>query len=359
MKLVFVINQLKRGGAAKMIKYVANIAVTEFDMVSIIDMYDETYVGNDLHPKIQVKGLGLGAVKRLKRQFLLISSLRQSLREEKPDYVCSFVGHVNVIARLATLGMRNVIFISAERGDPYSESFMWKIVTKWTYLKSDYCFFQLDRALAFFGEKVKSHSWVIPNPVVLNKVVEPYWGERNKTIVSAGRFAPEKCYDVLIKAFAIVKNVHPDYSLVIYGDGRLKKDYEKLIIALGIQDSVLLPGYISCVAETIRKDGIFVLSSLFEGIPNSLIEAMSVAIPCVATDCTPGGPSFLLKGGTRGVLVPVKNVQEMADAIIRLIENPNYSKEIGKKSYEIVKELAEPQIREMWINAFKRIKNDA
>lgn len=358
MKLVFVINQLKKGGAAKMIKYVANIAVSEFDIVSIIDMYDETYVGTDLHPKIQVVGLGLGKIKRLKRQFLLVSTLKQSLRKQNPDYVCSFVGHVNVMARLATLGMKGITFISAERGDPYSESFMWKIVTKWTYLKSDYCFFQLDKALEFFGKKVRAHSWVIPNPVILNKDIKPYWGERNKTIVSAGRFSPEKCYDVLIKAFAIVKKVHSDYCLIIYGDGRLKEDYEKLIVALGLQDSVSLPGYVNCVAEAIRKDGIFVLSSLFEGIPNSLIEAMSVAIPCVATDCTPGGPSFLLKGGTRGLLVPINNVQEMADAIIKLIEDCNYSKEISRKSLEIVEELAEPQIRKMWISAFKQIKHN-
>lgn len=105
---------------------------------------------------------------------------------------------------------------------------------------------------------------MIPNPFILSDFVEPYKGERNKTIVSAGRFAPEKCYDVLINAFANVNKIHPDYKLILYGEGPLLDDYKQQAQQLHIENKVDFPGYVGSVAATVRKEGIFVLSSYYE-----------------------------------------------------------------------------------------------
>ena len=160
-----------------MLKYVANIAVGIFDSVSVVDMYDDSYSSKELHHDIKVIGLGLGRVNRFQRQFILVSSLKRCLVEEKPNYVCSFIGHVNVIARLATLGMKNITFISAERGDPFTQTYFWKLITKWAYRKSDYCVFQLEGARDFFDIETRERSFVIPNPFILSDFVEPYKGE--------------------------------------------------------------------------------------------------------------------------------------------------------------------------------------
>lgn len=355
MKITFVINTLKVGGAAKMIKYVANLTTELYEEVSMVSMYDDNYLGDDLHPSIKVLTLGLGQINRFKRQFVLVSALKDCLVSENPDCVCSFIGHVNFIARLATLKMKNIIFISAERGDPYTETLLWKKLIKWAYVKSDYCFFQLEQARDFYGSNVKSKSFVIPNAFLPKDYVEPYSGKRNKTIVSAGRFSEEKCYDVLIKAFSIVHKYYPDYKLILYGDGPLLADYKKQVRALKIEDFVEFPGYVQPVSQAIVKDGIFVLSSRYEGIPNSLIEAMSVGIPCVATDCTPGGPKFLTDSGKRGLLVEVKDVNAMAQAIIKLIEDESFAEIIGKKALDVVVELDETKISALWRSAFKTI----
>lgn len=356
-KLVFVVNTLKVGGAAKMLKYVANILTDVFEEVDIISIYDNDTSCNGVNSSINIIGLGFENVNRLKRQFLMVSAIKKAINSISPSFVCAWIGHVNVMVRMATLRMNNVVVMSAERGDPFTQPLIWRLLTKWAYSKSDFCFFQLDKARDFFGEKTVKHSFVIPNPFVTNCPVEPYFEERQKTIVSAGRFGFEKCYNDLIDAFYIVHKKYPEYRLVLYGEGPMISDYKKQIRDLDIEDFVSFPGYVNSVATEIRKDGIFVLSSLFEGIPNSLIEAMSVGIPCIATDCTPGGPAFLFKNQERGLLVKVHDVNAMADAICRYIENPQYAIEMGRKGVGIIEDLEEKRIRQLWIDAFNKIIN--
>ena len=111
------------------------------------------------------------------------------------------------------------------------------------------------------------------------------------------------------------------------------------------------------MAATVRKEGIFVLSSYYEGIPNSLIEAMSVGIPCVATNCTPGGPRFLTKNGERGILIPIKDVNAMTTSLLTMIEDKELANHYGEKGLEVIEDLQESKISRMWENAFHYIIN--
>lgn len=356
-RIVFLINTLKVGGAAKMLKYVANLSTKLFTDITIISMYDDSYEKSDLKEDINVSCLGFDKVNRFKRHFIMVSQTKKAIKKHNPDIVCSFISHVCFIGRLATYNNKKIKYISAERGDPFTESLLWKKLLEWTYSKSDYCFFQLERARDYFGAKVVNKSFVIPNPVILDKIVEPYIGQRKKTIVSAGRFAPEKRYCDLIEAFSIIRKKYPDYSLTIYGNGPMLGSYRKQVKDLGLENSVFFPGYVDCFSQHIREDGIFVLSSLFEGIPNALIEAMIVGIPCIATDCTPGGPAFLFDNETRGILVPVKKPEAIANAILKYIENPELAKRNGKLAFDIVNQLKEETIRMKWLEAFETILN--
>ncbi len=354
-KIVYLINTLKVGGAAKMLKYVANLSTEIFQKVSIVSIYDDFYKGNDIKDNINIVCLGFDNVNRFKRQFTIVRNINKAIGQINPDVVCSFISHVCFMGRLATFNNKKIIYISAERGDPFTESFIWKRLVKWTYKNSDYCFFQLDRARDFFGVEVAQKSFVIPNPAIFNKQIEPYLGYRKKTIVSAGRFGIEKRYCDLIEAFSIVHKKHPEYTLTIYGDGPMRESYNKQVKELNLGNFISFPGYVDCFAEKIREDGIFVLPSLFEGIPNALIEAMSIGIPCIATDCTPGGPAFLFDNETRGILVPVKDTISMANAIIRYIEDPSLANKKGRNAIQVVENLDESKIRLTWINAFKEI----
>lgn len=352
MKIVFIINTLQLGGAAKMLKYVASLTLNYFSNVTIIDIYDEVSIFKEVDERIKIRFLGLGKKSRVKRQILLIPKLRESIIEEIPDVVFSFVGHVNVFSRIATIDLKEIIFLSAERGDPYTQSWIWQRLTKWAYKKSDFCFFQLEGARDFFGKSVKEHSFVIPNPYIKSDYTTPYLGYRNKTIVSAGRFAKEKCFDLLIKAYYQVHKLYPDYRLILFGEGPMLKEYKKLIKKLNIEDYVDFPGYVTSVSQSIRKEGIFVLSSSNEGIPNSLIEAMSVGIPCISTNCPPGGPDFLTKNGKRALLIPINNEKALVESLLIYIKDQTIANSFGKKALEVISELREDKISDMWKKAF-------
>ena len=168
------------------------------------------------------------------------------------------------------------------------------------------------------------------------------------------------CPEGVWNGFNIDATINSAFVVIclLYGEGDYLIEYEKLIKELSLEGFVELPGYIRNVASCIREDGIFVLSSDFEGIPNALIEAMSVGLPCVATDCTPGGPAFLTNNGERGLLVPIQDVDAMAGAIISLIEGPSLAASLAKKATDIVSLLNIDVINKMWIDSFKNIIND-
>ena len=212
----------------------------------------------------------------------------------------------------------------------------------------------MPKARDFFGKKVISKSTVIPNPY-LGSDVEHFLGERNKTIVTAIRFEKEKCADLLIRAFASIHKDYPEYRLILYGTGSLLQQYKDLVKELLIDEYVYFPGYVTDVARAVRKEGIFVLPSRYEGIPNTLIEVLAVGIPTISADCSPGGPRFLLKDGESGLLFPVGDVIGLEKCLRLLIQDESLYRLMQERSSSILSDIEEPKIRGMWINAFSSI----
>lgn len=351
--ILFIINYLDKGGAGKMMKYVANTCANHFEDVRLLSLYEHNR-SNDLSTKVNYWGLGDSAHGGIIWRIKLCFKIRKFIKLNNPYVICTFVSDNCFTVRLATLGLR-VKVCSAERGDPFTNGRIWKSLIGWTYNHSDYCFFQLEKARDFFNSKIQNKSFVIPNVFIPDSTTKVFDGIRKKTIVSAGRFVKEKRYEVMIEAFAYVHRKHPDYTMIIYGEGPLLDKYKALAEKLGLSDYVSYPGYISGVADSVREDGVFVLSSLYEGMPNSLMEALSVGVPCVSTDCTPGGPCFLTDGGKNGLLVPVNDSRKMADAINMIIETPSLSARLSHLGPTIVNELTDERISRKWIEAFEKI----
>lgn len=352
--ILFITGKIIYGGAGKMMNYVAGLCAQEFEHVYAVAMDSEEVCteqnGINYLPSLNVHKRGL--INWLKT----IIAVRRKIKEIRPDIVVSFVSDTALVTRLSTLCMRGVIVVGAERGDPFTLSRTWQILSGWAYRHSDYCFFQLEKARDFYGKRVAQKSFVIPNAAFFNGEIGCH-REMNKTIVTAGRFALQKGFCYLIDAFKIVHDKYPDYKLVIYGDGALRHDYELQINLLGLNNVVSLPGYTHNVAEAFRYEGIFVLSSLFEGIPNALIEAMLTGIPTVSADCTPGGPDFLTNHGERGLLVPMKDSVALAKAICRLVEDKELYCNLEKEGPKIIDILNPRIIDTQWIKAFNTIAN--
>jgi glycosyltransferase involved in cell wall biosynthesis len=139
-------------------------------------------------------------------------------------------------------------------------------------------------------------------------------------ILSVGRLVRAKDYPTLIRAFALVRK-RQECRLIVLGEGRQRPRLESLIRRLGLADSVDLPGFAPNPFAYMARADLLALSSIFEGNPNVLVEAMAVGTPCVATDCR-SGPRETLAGGRYGPLVPTGDARALAQALLATLAHP-------------------------------------
>lgn len=169
----------------------------------------------------------------------------------------------------------------------------------------------------------------IPNTTIIPDIyrqakeqVQHPWLEDKKEPValSVARFAPQKNLSMLLEAFSKVRQFR-NLRLIMLGDGPLKKKLQEKIFELGIDDAVSMPGHVKNPYAWMAKADLLTLSSAWEGSPNVLIEALALGMQVVSTDC-PSGPAEILENGRYGRLVPIGDVQSMADAICETLDNP-------------------------------------
>ena len=228
--------------------------------------------------------------------------------------------------------------VISERADPFQQLSKLDKIIHAIYNQAEGAVFQTNGARDFYSKRLQEKSIVIPNPVVDNysEITHDYYNI-NKELVSVGRFEIiQKRQDVLLKASKIVFEKYPEYKLIFWGDGPDEDKLKELAKELQIENKVMFAGVTNSVLEKVNQSEIFVLSSDYEGIPNALIEAMSIGMPCVATDCSPGGARMLLEDGKSGKLVGCGKYEELAKEIIYFIENREKEKEYGMYAKESI-----------------------
>jgi glycosyltransferase involved in cell wall biosynthesis len=168
---------------------------------------------------------------------------------------------------------------------------------------------------------------VVHNPIVTPELREmaaapldhPWFGPGEPPVALAvGRLAPQKDFGTLLRAFARVLERRPA-RLLILGEGPERPSLEALVPELGLEGSVDLAGRVLNPYPYMRRAGVFVLSSRWEGLPSVLIEALYCGVPIVATDC-PSGPVEILEGGEHGRLVPVGDAEALAEGIAAALD---------------------------------------
>ena len=181
---------------------------------------------------------------------------------------------------------------------------------------------------------------VIHNPVVwpdhrtkaAEPVEHPWFAQHTPVVLAAGRLINLKDHATLLRAFALVAKARPA-QLIIIGEGEERDNLGALAYELGIADLVELPGFRRNPFAWMAKASVFVLSSVYEGSPNVLIQAMACGTPVVSTDC-PSGPREILQDGTLGTLVPVGDHSAMAEAILNAIDDPTESTRLMSRADE-------------------------
>lgn len=177
-----------------------------------------------------------------------------------------------------------------------------------------------------------------------------------KTVIAVGRYAYQKGFDLLIKAWKEVATKHPDWTLDVYGGGD-SKPYKDMVSDFGLDDSIHLNPSTSEIYEKYREAGIFVLSSRFEGFPMVLLEALGFGLPIVAFTC-PCGVKDCIVDGVNGLTAPAEDVEALAKQLEYMISHPEERKamaaEARKTSYTYHIDTIMPQ----WVELFSNLVGD-
>lgn len=196
---------------------------------------------------------------------------------------------------------------------------------------------------------------VIPNAVSINAVTETV--PEAKRVICVARLSAEKGLNYLIDAWKTVSEKHPDWILDIFGTGDMKADLISRIKSMGLEKSCFINAPVKNIFEEYRKSSIFVLSSLYEGFGLVLIEAMSCSLPCVSFSC-PYGPEEIITNGSDGYLVPVMDVNGLADRICNLIEDDELRTFMSRNAYCKSQKYSIVEVMKKWENLLGSIKDE-
>ena len=347
MKLMFYINTISCGGAERVMVNLANQFVIKGHEVIFVTTYqmDQEYeIDNRIERKILLERNDYNF---LKKNWTCTRQLRKAIKKESPEVLISFMAEPNFRAICANWGLKTKNLVSV-RNDPNREypNALFKFCARLLYRFADCVVFQTKDAQGWFSKPIRKKSCII-----LNQVNQQFFqtepAEVHKDIVTVGRLVEQKNHEMLIKAFAKIADKIDD-NLIIYGDGDRKEVLVKLVNDLQLTNRVFFPGVISDVPGMVRTAKIFVLSSFYEGLPNALIEAMVLGLPCISSDCPCGGSKELFDGQKNGILVPVNDENILAEKMLYLIENETTRVQLGNRAKEAAQQFSPEVIFERW-----------
>ena len=380
MKIVFHLNSLGRGGAERVVSILSKGFATLGHDVTITT---EWVSDNEYTIAEDVKRVNVGLTpedeskNRLSKIIKRYTNLREFVKKEKPDVLISFCNKANFRAAVALLGL-DVKLITSVRNDPQRDYAPYKLSTFIMKKRANGCVFQTPDAMDYFGSDFAKNSVIILNPLSEDFATETgfqynpvTWGNKlsdekmpdtsvsRKNIVTAGRISYQKNHMLLVKAFNSIKDDAPEAVLKIFGDtqdSEVKKELEEFIKANDLEERVFLMGLSDRVIEELKKAYMFVLSSDYEGLPNALIEAMSLGLPCISTDCPCGGSRELIEQGINGILTPVGDIEALADAMLKLIQDQDEAQKLASEASKIKNELQPEVIAQKWLEFIDKVK---
>jgi len=296
---------------------------------------------------------GRGAVAYLKR-FL---ALRSILKAHRSATVVSFLPNVNVAAVLAGLGLKSPVIVSERTHPPCLPlGRLWEFLRWITYPLADRVVMLTEDGLGWLTENIRlARGVVIPNPVVYPLPnsepvlsVADHVKVNRKILLAVGRLDEGKQFDRLIEAFSTFEIRHADWDLVILGEGAERKSLECFIDRLGLNSRVRMPGRCGNVGDWYERADLYVMSSRFEGFPNTLAEAMAHGCAAVSYDCDTG-PRDIIRNEVDGLLVrPVGDVFALAEALDKLMGNEALRKDMGIRAIAVRERFSPERILGLW-----------
>lgn len=359
MDILFVSGNLCNGGAQRVISVVASSLAEKGHNVSLL-LFSRNEKEYPISEKVKITSIGNSFEEYSKVSSLgRIKFFRKYLKELKPQVAIGFL-EGGYALYLSSFGMKFSKVASA-RIDPQilmkQKGFRAKINRLW-FKAADALVLQTESQKRHLPSKMLKKSVVIANPVsdkAMSVQKQSYNVCRN--FVMAGRLDEQKNYPMVFRAVRSVKEKYPDIHIDIFGKGG---EYDNLIIQISemqIEDNVTLRGWSQNTIEEYSNHDAYILSSDCEGMPNALMEAMAVGLPCISTDCDTG-PADLIEDGKSGYLIPVNDDKMLAKRMIKLIEMTSDERaELGKNARKTLSENFNSEaIAQKWEDLILKLK---
>ena len=359
--IAFYISSLSRGGAERVFVNLAEFFLAEGYRVTMVTQYqypqEKEYVLSsrikrvisDLTPE-ELSG------SRLVNFCRRVSKLHRIWKAERPELVLACNGKNNFMAVVTTMFTRTsaVVSVVGEAKREYPNRLMHTLANL-LFPHAAGIVLQTERSRGFFNKRVQRRAVILPNSLNPAFIRPRYEGEREKRIVAVGRLDTNKNHEMMIRAFAALRDRYPEYTLTIYGEGELRRYLEDLIEELGISQRVFLPGLVPDVAARIERASLFLLTSYSEGVSNALIEALAIGLPVIATDVPSGGTEELICDGCNGSIIPTGDQRALERAMTKLLDDPAYAERLGREAAKIQERLAPERVNRLWKEYFDKI----
>lgn len=355
MKLLVSIGSLAFGGAERVLSILSSTFADSFEEVTYLLWMDipDCY---KIDPRIRL--VRLPDISGTNNKIKNIRAFRQFVEAEEPDLVVSFLTPFNMLALMSGIAGRHKVIV-CERNDPNNIKGGWimRQLRNQLYRKADLCLMQTEHEMAAYPKYIRKKSRVIYNPV---NMATDYLGsaikaDKENLIVSVGRLHPQKNQAMMIKMMQRLHPIFPTYKLVIYGEGEIRSNLEKMISDLGLEDVVSLPGSSSKVWDSISHAKCFILSSNYEGMSNALIEAMCLGLPVISTKVS--GSTDLIQDGVNGLLIDVGDEDALFEKAKYLLDNPDSAESMAAEATKVYDKLALDTIGREWVKVINEVAN--
>jgi len=322
---------LAGGGMERSLTSLANSFAAQGHKVTIVNLF-KTDIFFDLHPEINIiwPQIRRESMHRLLYALKLLPYLRREIGRLKPDVVLSFGEYFNAYVVLSLLGTRQRLFLSDRMGPLLKLGFPLDQANKVLYRFATGIIAQTQAAKRIIEAKTKAKNITVVSNAVMPIDVSTL--QKEKRVITVGRLSREKGHEVLLAAFARLSD--SSWVLDIVGDGPKRKSLEEQAQLLGIAERVIFHGHQKHFGALLGRASVFVLPSYYEGFPNALVEAMSVPLAVISSDCV-AGPSEIITHGQDGLLFEPGNVDALFDCLTALTGNENQRHDLASNAFKV------------------------
>jgi len=351
-KIMLIVPSLIKGGVERIVSILSKELNKFFEIYVVIYHGPIEYEieGNLINLETPTGSLW----RKIKNIFHRVVRLKKLIKDISPDYTVSFMGNLQPILTL------NPVIVSIHI-DPdfmyFYKVFLFKTVYKFSNVRK---IITVSKGI----EKKLNNNYnlkntkTIYNPIDLKLISHKLLAQKPVDfdyILAVGRLCRQKGFDILIKAFA-KSNLKSKIKLIILGEGKERKNLEKLIIKLNLKKQILLHGKVDNPFIYMKHATFFVLSSRFEGFGIVIIEALACETPVIAANCE-SGPSEIIENRKNGLLVPVANEEALKSAMEKLFYDRKLYKRLKTNTRKSVERFDVKNIVKEWLKLFEEIFN--